>query len=288
MAKYGSMCNDEIIEAFKEKVRDTDIFCATEAKSGQTWLTTLLYHLKTKGKSLDYGGNGIMGAIPWLELPFNITEGDFEPYKINERVEVFESIENPRIFKMHVRWNKVPVTAESKAKIITITRDPRDLPYSMYNHLNGMKQSPIEPMPFEQYFEGWLERMNIIPWMHSFWPHRNDPNLLWLRYEDMKLDIEGTARKILNFTGWEVSDEELEKAIDLSSFGHMKKNERNLIKKGNTAFREDFSFIREGKVGKNRAMLTEDMEKRMMEKIRSELPEEAVEWLLSDPSNHLD
>merc|ERR1711862_46196 len=159
----------------------------------------------------------------------------------------------------------------------------------MFNHLNGMKYRHIEPISFEQFFEGWLQSMNFILWMQSFWPHRNDPNLLWLRYEDMKLDMEGTARKILNFTGWEVSDEELAKAIKLSSFDHMRKNERiTMLRKDFTNFREDFSFIREGKVGKNREMLTEDMEKRLMKKIRSELPEEAVEWLLSDPSNHLD
>lgn len=281
------MTNDTTIEAFKEIVRDTDILIVTEPKSGQTWLMNFLYHLKTKGKSADFGGKGLLGAMPWIEIPFN--PADMEPYKSEDRIKMFESIDNPRIFKMHVRWSKIPITTESKAKIITITRDPRDLPYSLYKHLTGLKHMiPNANVPWETFFEKSLKDKYFIQWMQSFWPHRNDTNLLWLRYEDMKLDMEGTAQKILDFTGWEASDEEVAKAIELSSFDHVKKTEKKnlFINLDNNPFREDAAFIREGKVGANREKLTEDMENRMMEQLRSELPEDAIEWLLSDPKDH--
>jgi len=286
--EYGSMCHDGILEAFQETVRDTDIFTSTEPKCGQTWLTTFLHHLKTRGEKEDLGGNGILGATPWLEIPCNFPEGDNTPFNIKDRIEHFESFESPRIFKMHVRYHKIPrgtPEMKTKSKIITITRDPRDLPWSFYNHMGIMKG--VELPPWEIYANDWIEKMSLIPWMKGFWPHKDDEDLLWLRYEDLKLDIEGTARKILDFTGWDVTDEELKKCIELSSFGHMQKNERkHFIHEDRSIFRRGSSFIREGKVGLNRLHLTEEMEEKLLSKLRSELPENAVEWLLSDPKDH--
>jgi len=256
----------------------------TEPKSGQTWLTTFLFHLKTQCKAPDLSGKGIYGVIPWLEIPCNFAEGDLTPFNIQDRIKHIESYENPRVFKMHVRWNKIEPFC-SKAKVITITRDPRDLPFSLYNHAIIMKG--LDLPPWEIFVEDWIDEMTIIPWMKSFWPHKNDENVLWLRYEDLKLDMESTARKILDFTGWECTDEEVQKAIELSSFSHMQTNERkHFILDGRTIFRRGSSFIREGKVGSNREKLTEEMTERIMEKLRKELPEDAVEWLLSDPSDH--
>lgn len=281
---YGSLCHDGILEAFKEKARETDLFCVTEPKSGQTWLTTFLFHVKTRCKQPDLGGKGIIGAIPWLEIPCNFPEGSFQPFDVQDRINHFESYENPRVFKMHVRWNKIEPFC-SKAKVITITRDPRDLPYSWFNHMSIMKG--IEIPPWEIFVEDWIDKMPLIPWMKSFWPHRNDENVLWLRYEDLKLDMEGTARKILDFTGWECTDEELQTAIELSSFSHMQKNERkHFIHEDRTIFRPGSTFIRDGKVGSNRQKLTEGMTERIMEKLRKELPEDAIEWLVSDPNDH--
>ena len=187
---------------------------------------------------------------------------------------------------MHVRWDKIP--ANTTSKIITVTRDPRDLPYSMYRHITCMKSTLEENVkPFEEFFEEWMEEYNFIPWMKSFWPHKNDPNVLWLRYEDMQSDLKGTGRRIVDFLGWDISQEELDKACEMSTFEHMHKYEKVHLYNGEKSIiRRNSSFIREGKVGANRMRLTEEMEERLLGKLKdSGLPDDAIDWLLNIPTD---
>ena len=37
------MCNGALLEAFEPTTRASDVFCATAAKCGQTWLLTLMH-----------------------------------------------------------------------------------------------------------------------------------------------------------------------------------------------------------------------------------------------------
>ena len=57
------------------------------------------------------------------------------------------ALDDPRIIKMHVVWEEIPRPAGSKARVITITRDPRDVPYSMFQHLQSMKFEPGDEPP---------------------------------------------------------------------------------------------------------------------------------------------
>lgn len=283
----GFLCSAEMLSKFEPTSRDSDIYTATIPKCGQTWITTLLYHLKTRCKYPDMEGQDLMGVVPWLENPINLTdeEGPFVPYDIDERIQEYERQVDPRVFKMHVTWENIPRAPDSKTKVITVTRDPRDLPYSYYKHVSAMNDHPAVPKyeSFEQYFEDYMKDFFISKWMKSFWPHRNDPNLLWIRYEDMKQNLKAVAHQIIEFTGWDITDEVLEKAVDMCSLQNMQKSEKTVIFARRTkVFRRDSSFIREGKVGVNRTHLTEDMENRLIERLRSELPEDAFKFLLPD------
>ena len=58
----------------------------------------------------------------------------------------------------------------------------------------------------------------------SWWQHRNDPNVLFLFYEDMKDDLESVVRKVAAFMEIQ-SEEAIKKAVENSTFEFMKKNE---------------------------------------------------------------
>ena len=60
--------------------------------------------------------------------------------------------------------------------------------------------------------------------MLSWWEHRNDKNVLFLKYEDMKRDIRSCIIRISSFLNHELLDEEIESVIEKSSFSSMKKN----------------------------------------------------------------
>ena len=73
----------------------------------------------------------------------------------------------------------------------------------------------------------------------SWWPHRNDPNLLWLWYEDMKVDHKEVVAKVAKFIGFDLKqkttpggeegEEEglIEMATRMSTFDFMKEHEKH-------------------------------------------------------------
>ena len=59
----------------------------------------------------------------------------------------------------------------------------------------------------------------------SWWERRNDSNVLFLFYEDMKDDLESAVRMVAAFIG--IQDKMIiKKAVEMSSFEFMKKNEK--------------------------------------------------------------
>jgi hypothetical protein len=226
MARYPTteMCNGTLLEAFEPTVRDDDVFCATPAKSGQTWLLALMYHLKTRGLDPDMDGKSAFAHMPWLEMPFDMA-GDRKPYEQTARLAELEALTSPRVFKMHVLYEEIPRPAGSRSRVVTITRDLRELPYSMYSHLLGMKFLKPEQTDFDAYFERWMDFGYAFKVVRSMWPHRNEPHLLWLRYGDLKADLRGEARKLCDFLGWPLTDAELDRVLPLVSLGSMQEKE---------------------------------------------------------------
>lgn len=60
--------------------------------------------------------------------------------------------------------------------------------------------------------------------MLSWWPHRNDPNVLWLFFEDLKKDLSTCVDRIAQFMGVEMTTKLKEKVLEFSSFEYMLKN----------------------------------------------------------------
>ncbi len=279
-----SMCDGELLERFEPTARDSDVFIATSAKCGQTWLQTLLYHLKTGGQSPDFGGLGLGGVSPWLELP-----GDFgltEPVDRDARLAKLEALDDPRIFKMHVVWDEIPRPQGCKAKIVTITRDPREVPYSMFSHLQAMnhKEGNAPPPTFDAYFEKWMEFGFYFKFVSGFWPHRNDPDVLWLRYEDMHTDLRLQTKRILTFLGWDISKADIDRVLPLVDFSHMQKNEKkSFIGTKGDVWKKDGKFFREGGVGKNSARLSAAQVQRILDRARADLGDDCCNFVLSLP-----
>lgn len=283
-ARYPTteMCAGGLLEAFEPTTRDTDIFCSTTAKSGQTWLMALLYHLRSRGHDPDMGGRGSFENMPWLEIPFDIA-GDKRPYDHAARLAEFAALQDPRIFKMHVLYDEIPRPVASRSRVITITRDLRELPYSMYSHLVGMQQIDPEKVDFNAYFERWLEFGYGFQLARSFWPHRHESHLLWLRYEDMQADLRAEARRICTFLAWDLSEADLDRVLPLVSFSAMQDSEARLLRgaSGGPTWREGARFFREGGVGKNRARLSEEQQARVVSRARELLDPECFDFVMS-------
>lgn len=284
MPKYPTtrMCDGALLEAFEPSVRDSDVFCATAAKSGQTWLMALMHHLRTRGLDPDMGGGHSFSVMPWLELPFDIG-GTGEPWEHGARLAQLEALPDPRIFKMHVTYGEVPRPPGSSSRLVTVTRDPRDLPYSMYCHLQGMGKLESEDESFDAYFERWMDFGYFYAFVRSFWPHRGEAQLLWLRYEDMQADLRGTAVQLAQWLGWPVDEAELDRIIPLVSMSNMQSREQRQrsASKRPSLWKEGARFFREGAVGRNREKLSPAQAQRIVDRARAEFEPACFDFVMS-------
>jgi hypothetical protein len=124
-------------------------------------------------------------------------------------------------------------------------------------------------------FAGWYR--NIQGW----WPHVNEDNVLWLRYEDMKLDLPGSVDRILDFLDWDITAEERERAIEYSSFDwmhvHADKFTRQLAM-DKPAFKPG-GLIRKGRVGDHKTLLSAEQERRILAKAHDMLTPDCLAFL---------
>lgn len=262
-------------------------------------------HLKSKGQNPDMEGKVLLTVVPWLEMPLDMVnvseEGERPHFNVDDRIQEFENMADPRLFKLHVLYDEIPLPEpetsdkpHSRGKVIVIYRDPRDVPYSFYMHMCGMNfgkgENNVMPLfsngktpTFEEFFDDWLPDNYYMKHLNSFWPHRNDEDVLWLRYEEMSKGPRHSADQIISFLGWDLSSEEIDKAVQLASFDTMKTAERSNTMRGHM-FKKDMSFVREGKVGKNREKLTGDMEERLVKVFRDGLDSEAFQFVFGETS----
>jgi hypothetical protein len=118
--------------------------------------------------------------------------------------------------------------------------------------------------------------------VRSFWPHRSDPSLLWLRYEDLQRDLVKEAWRLVRFLDWSVSETEMTQILPLVSFDHMRAREDSVLKRDEQSYwKEGSRFFREGGVGKNRSRLSEEQERRLVDRVRGEFDPACCDFVMS-------
>lgn len=257
------------------KARPTDVLITTAPKAGTTWMQQILHQLRSGG---DTEFVSIDAVVPWLELP---RRGKTAAAILA----AYEAITDPRVFKTHCTYQQTPGT--DIASIILSSRDPRDCCISYYHHVMDMTDAARQQVGtdrhknFDEVFEAWLEFAGWYRNIQSWWPHFNDPNVLWLRYEDMKMDLPGSMDRILEFLGWDISAEQRERAIEYSSFDWMRAHADKFTRQldmDEPTFRPG-GLIRKGRVGDHKAMLSPGQERRILDKAHDMLEPDCLEFL---------
>lgn len=89
----------------------------------------------------------------------------------------------------------------------------------------------------------------------SFWEHRHEPNICFIKYEDMRKDLDGAIRKVASFLEKQLSEEDVDKLKAHLSFESMKNNRSvnyETLVELNSKFKlvdGEGSFMRSGSVG---------------------------------------
>ena len=97
----------------------------------------------------------------------------------------------------------------------------------MYNYYQGWLIQPPGDVTIEDFIHEFCFQANCtanhFEHFMSWWKHRNDENVLFLFYEEMKEDLEKAVRAVAKFMG--VKDEKkIKKAVNMSTFEFMKEN----------------------------------------------------------------
>jgi hypothetical protein len=223
-------------------LRDDDIVIMPYSKSGTTWLQQIFHTLRTRG---DMDFDDISRVVPWIEV--NPSLG----LDLNA-----EQRASPRGFKSHLSFDKIP----KGGRYINAIRHPNDVAYSLFKFMEGWFIEPGTVTADEFVINHFLQSGTYYEHLLSWWPERSSENVLYLVYEHMNADLEGTIRKVANFVNIDLDEELLTIVMNNASFSFMQshkdrfddamlraKTEEIYLPAGS-----DSAKVREGKVNAHR------------------------------------
>jgi len=193
-------------------IKDDDIFVVTFPRSGTTWTEQIIHLLLNNG---EQGGELLTEAVPWLEAL---------PHRPKGMHETLKAMQGHRLFTSHLPYPLMPHRDDVSAKYIYVARNPKDVAISFYFHdqskggYEGTWDEHFQlfmdgDLTFGHYFD------HVLPWWEA---SREDKNILFLKYEDMKKDHAGNVAKIASFLDLEADSALIDKVVTLSSFKSMK------------------------------------------------------------------
>ncbi|KEH21570.1 putative P-loop containing nucleoside triphosphate hydrolase [Medicago truncatula] len=242
------------------QAKDSDVVVATVPKSGTTWLKALTFAIINRHHFSSLHNHPLLTSNPHELVPFfelNIyTDISWQFAKLD----LLNMIE-PRIFGTHIPFHSLAKSIkESNCKIIYICRNPFDTFVSYWNFMNKIALNQSLPTStleddFEKYCEGLCH-------VGPFWDHmlgylkesKARPNkILFLKYEDLKEDINFHVKRIAEFLGCPFTQEEesngvIENIINLCSFEKMKGLEANKSGVLGKIYDKKY-FFRKGEIG---------------------------------------
>lgn len=243
----------ENLEDFE--IRDDDVFIVTYPKSGTIWTQQILSLIYFEGHRSRTEIVKTVDRVPFLE--YNIHKIDFLARP------------SPRLFASHLPYYLVPKGLKSKkAKIIYIYRNPKDVLTSYFHFSNlivAMQATDNMEVFLEKFLDGKVVGSLWFDHIKNWYKYRHDFNILFMMYEEMKLDLRSSVLKISHFLEKELSEEDVEAVVKQATFKNMKSdpnaNYDDIMQK-EVGTRKDGHFLRKGVIGDWKNYLTVEQSER--------------------------
>lgn len=241
---------EEIGKGLAFQLRSTDVVITPYGKCGTTWLQQIVHTLRTRG---DMDFDDISRVVPWIETSPALGI-DLEA----------EQRANPRAFKSHLPYEKMP----KGGKYINSARHPGDALYAMYKFMEGWLLEPGAVNPNDYAQRRFFKSREYWHHLKSWWAQRHQSNVLFLAYEHMKEDIEGTITRIAEFIGVPLDDELMKLTLEHTSLSYMLEHKDrfdDVLMRTHSEVRcnlplgGDASKVREGKVGGYKNVLSAEI-----------------------------
>ncbi|XP_053308572.1 sulfotransferase 2B1-like [Spea bombifrons] len=238
----GSYSEDVLNFAENEfQVLDDDVYIVTYPKSGTNWMIEILSLLKQGGDP-----SWCRNVPIWLRSPW---------YETKEGQSQIKDVTSPRVLTSHLPFHIFAKSFfTSKAKIIYVMRNPKDILVSLY-HFAKILCLYKDPRNFQEFVEDFLQGNvlygswfdHIKGWMQM----KDNSNFFTITYEELQQDLRGSVEKICKFLGKEYDDALIDAVVKHSSFQVMKENKMSnySIMPQNFMDHTKGTFMRKGVIG---------------------------------------
>jgi hypothetical protein len=215
-----------------------DVFIASYPRGGSTWTRFVLYELLSgESSSFDNVNRGIPEiGIHWQAKPLLPGQG--------------------RLIKTHEPYRK------EYRRAIYLVRDMRDVIFSQYSR---ERELGILYDDFDGYLTKFLQgkisgfgawQQHIQSWLEC--PLARSGDLLVMRFEDLRRDMESAITRIIDFLGVSARPEAVRAAIENNSLERMRQKEEKSVTLHHSKSGEEGRFVRKGAVGGWREKLSDE------------------------------
>ncbi|XP_030516472.2 cytosolic sulfotransferase 12-like [Rhodamnia argentea] len=236
----------------------SDILLVTNPKSGTTWLTAILFALLNRAK---YSNSNSQRRHPLLTQNSHdlVLHLEHKLYLQQENPDL-SALASPRLFVTHLPYSSLPQSvSDSKCKLVYLVRNPKDTFISMWHFFNKMRPEENGQIPIQECLDKFCR--GVSPY-GPYWDHvlgyqkaslEKPEQVLFVTYEQMKLDPHVHVRRLADFVGCPFSEEELgdgavEGILRMCSFDNLSSLEVNKSGKLSNGL-ENKLFFRRGEVG---------------------------------------
>lgn len=251
--------------------RDDDILICTAYKSGTTWMQRICSLLIFQTPELD---RKLSEITPWLDI-----HGD----KLETMLATYAAQKHRRFIKTHTPLDGLPW--HGKNMHLVVVRDPRDVIMSILAHFKNLNPEtkaefavegrkigappPAFPEDPNEAFRNWLTQA-VYPWekdgfpifsafhhLETFWQHRDQPNIAFFHFTDMKADLDGQMRRVSALLGIPVDEARWPALVEAATFGAMKAQAAQYAPESHLDMWKDAgTFFNKGKSGQWRDVLS--------------------------------
>lgn len=259
----------DVISNFQ--TRAEDVFVVTYPKSGTTWMQETIWQIYNNGENTS---KNIFERVPFLEFSASPRLGEFAD---------IAKVPSPRLMKSHLSYSIIPKGSSdgTKCKYIYIARNPKDVAVSYFhftvslasfgNGYNG---------PWEFFSKlfidgnvGWNKWNDHV--LGCWWKHKDDPNVLFLKYEDLKKDLPSQVRLTANFLNKPLSEDIINRIAEQCSFNEMTKDLSRYMVHVNES---QTSILRKGVVGDWKNYFTPELNERFEKEVLSKIEGTGLEF----------